>query len=96
MWRFLMYAIGRPYAVLWHQKLELYGYTLCVAKGCGQVSLVLCHAAFSLPCASCEPAWGSSTAQRWFIMHLCQNAQEPLSRSNPAGTSVVRSSLVLL
>ena len=76
MWRFLMYAIGRPYAILWHQKLELYGYTLCVAKGCGQVCATTSHAASGLPCASCEPAWGPVTAQQWFIMHLCQNAQE--------------------
>ena len=62
MWRFLMYAIGRPYAILWHQKLELYGYTLCVAKGCGQVSLLLCPES-SLPFASCEPAWATVTAQ---------------------------------
>ena len=98
VWRFLMYAIGRPYAILWHQKLELYGYTLCVAKGCGQVSLLLCPES-SLPFASCEPAWATVTAQHrrplratstQSSMHLCLNALVRLSRSTPV---VVPSSL---
>ena len=36
-----MYAIGKPYAVLWQQRFDLYGWSLPIAKGFGQANKVI-------------------------------------------------------
>ena len=66
VWRFSMYAWGKPFAVNWHQRRVLYGWSLPIAKGFGQVNKV-CFAFILLPVSRNTMTYLRSTKLYWII-----------------------------